>query len=70
MLKKRAKRSFTGHWRILSDHDAIKHFQTLAYVRRVRLASGEIVEFDLGPVLEQACLIRTGFSETELEADN
>ena len=59
-------RNMTGTWRILSENDALEHFAMLAYVSKVKRASGALIHADAESVVEQARQFSKDFTSGDL----
>lgn len=59
----------TGSWSLYSENEASEFYASIAYVARVRTASGKIVTADLDPILAEARKFNAKFSEAELDRE-
>jgi len=58
----------SGSWRLGSEAEAVRHYQSLAYISRVRLADGTVLSADLQHVLAEVEGIASGTTLEDLSA--
>lgn len=58
-----------SHWPLLNEGEATRHYASLSFVYRVRLADGTVLTTDLGRVLEAAAQVSSAVSLEDLEPD-
>jgi len=63
-----SKRVFNGVWNVFSENDVEKHYASIAYIARVRLADGRVVEAPTAKVVEEARKFSEKFTVAELES--
>lgn len=61
------KRVFEGVWNVFSENDVEKHYASIAYIARVRLADGRVLEAPTAKVVEEARKFSQKFTAEELE---
>jgi hypothetical protein len=61
--------SLKGSWNLYSENEVEKHYASIAYVARVRLADGKIIEAPIDAVVEEARKFESRFTAKELEPD-
>jgi hypothetical protein len=64
-----AKREFKGEWRIFAENDAERHYASIAYVARLRLADGRVLLASEAPVLAEAKKFSEKFTAADLEPE-
>lgn len=62
-----AKRVFNGVWNVFSENDVEKHYASIAYIARVRLADGRVVDAPTAKVVEEARKFSEKFTAAQLE---
>jgi hypothetical protein len=62
-----AKKELTGEWALYSENDVEKHYASIGYVARVRLADGRVVEAPTELVIAEARKFSGKFTAAELE---
>jgi hypothetical protein len=62
-----SKRVFNAVWNAFSENDVEKHYASIAYIARVRLADGRVVEAPTAKVVEEAKKFSEKFTVAELE---
>ncbi|MCI0605340.1 hypothetical protein L0156_20340 [bacterium] len=63
------KHQFEGAWNVFSENEAEKHYASIAYVSRVRLANGKVVEASVSPVVAEARKFTGKFTREDLEPE-
>lgn len=62
-----ASKKFTGEWSLYSENDVERHYASIAYVARVRLADGRVLHANDEPVLVEARKFFAKFTAADLE---
>ena len=62
-------RRLKGEWRIFSENDVEKHYASIAYIARARLADGQVREAKEAPILEEARRFSAKFTAADLEPE-
>jgi hypothetical protein len=62
-----SKKEIIGEWALHSENDVEKHYASIAYIARVRLADGRVVEAPTESVIEEARKLSEKFTAAELE---
>jgi hypothetical protein len=60
-----AEKKLDGEWQV-DENDAEKHYASIGYVRRVRLADGRILAAAEAPILEEARKLNAKFSPSDV----
>ena len=55
-----------GVWRILDEAEAVRHYQSLAYIHRVRLTDGTVLSADLQYILSEIESLTSGITIDDL----
>jgi hypothetical protein len=58
---------FVGQWNLFSENDVEKHYASIGYVAKVRLADGRVVDAPTDGVLDEARKFSSKFTAAELE---
>lgn len=66
-VKANTKKDVTGEWALHSENDVEKHYASIGYIARVRLADGRVVEAPTDLVVEEARKFSEKFTAAELE---
>lgn len=61
------QKKLNGEWALLSENDVEKHYASIGYVARVRLADGRVIEAPTEAVIEEARKFSAKFSPADLE---
>jgi hypothetical protein len=61
------RKEFTGEWSLYSENEVEKHYASIAYIARVRLAGGRVVEAPTQLVLDEARKFSQKFTAAQLE---
>jgi hypothetical protein len=62
-----ARKEFTGEWSLFSESDVEKHYASIAYIARVRLNDGRVVEAPTQLVIDEARKFSEKFTAAQLE---
>lgn len=62
--------AFKPEWRAGSENEISRYYASIAYVSRVRTATGHVVEASEEPVLMEAAAFSESFTASDLEDDN
>jgi hypothetical protein len=62
-----SKKELTGEWPLYSENDVEKHYASIAYIARVRLVDGRVMEAPTELVIEEARKFSAKFTEAALE---
>lgn len=54
-------------WRLIGEAEAARHFASIAYVARVRTATGKVITADLAPILAEARKFSQEITMAELQ---
>jgi len=60
-------KDLTAEWQLYSENEVEKHYASIGYVARVRLADGRVVEAPTNTVVEEARKFSAKFSAEQLE---
>lgn len=64
-----SSKKFLGEWNLYSENDVERHYASIAYVARVRLADGRVLLGDIRPVLAEAQKFSAKFTAADLEPE-
>lgn len=64
-----ARKDVKGEWRILAENDVERHYASIAYVARIRLADGRVLLANEEPVLAEAKRFSEKFTAADLEPE-
>lgn len=66
-IAQNTKKELTGDWALYSENDVEKHYASIGYVARVRLADGRVIEAPTDLVVDEAKKFSQKFTAAELE---
>jgi hypothetical protein len=61
------RKTISGQWNLFSENDVEKHYASIAYVARVRLADGHVMDAPTDVVLDEARKFSDKFTAADLE---
>lgn len=66
-VKANTKKEVAGQWALHSENDVEKHYASIAYIARVRLADGRVMDAPIDLVVDEAKKFSQKFTAAELE---
>ncbi len=60
-------RQCDGKWDLFDENEACEHYASIAYLAKIRTASGQVLEADIEPIIAEAKHFSSKFTDADLE---